>query len=290
MPKDKLTFQELYRRQKTRDNRFKKPKLYDDRLNVAPPRVFCASSPHPLSMLESLPAEILLIIVDLLAPDEYLAMKFVSKSMNAATKRQDGASTEKLEEIFDKCVYGVVMNILEAGLSDGVKLTTLTCRWCGGCFGLFDGEKGFDDKRFVRALRKRECVPCRAQYKPDSIHLVEGDEFVSCLKCKEIKPKKDAIQPVRLGEQYDHKGALIKSIDKALGLFTSGMQGENDVAYLWLCRDCLGRAMKKAVRDMDMQSLQALVPESEDSYYQVEVFGSMYDHEGRDEEDDMATP
>lgn len=268
MPKRKLTYHDLSVRHRARKDRVKRVRLYSDLLDVPPPRIANASSPHPLSLLESLPSEILLHIIDLLLPDAYLAVKFVSKRMNAVTKRQDGSSSKILKDIFEKDAYGVVMASLEAKLSDGVKLDKLTCRWCAQVFGLWDGEKGFDDKHFDRALSKRYCIPCRLNIRPDSIFSINGDHLVKCQKCEQMTPRKDAIQPDYLGAgtiKYD--GLLGQSIESAL---------EGWEEFEWVCRDCLKFAMNKAAQDMDMEINEAFVSGSEDSYYEPEVFADVY--------------
>jgi len=136
MPKRRFTVEDLLNRRHNRLHGIKRIKLYSDLLDVPPRRIPNASSPRPLSLLESLPHEILLHIVDLLTAEAYLAVKFVSKRMNAATRRQDGTPMEKLNDIFAESAYSALMVIIEAELSDGVKLDKLTCYGCGRVLGI----------------------------------------------------------------------------------------------------------------------------------------------------------
>jgi len=270
MAQDKFTMGDLYKRS---GYRVKRAKLYSDLLDVPPARIPNTSSSHPLSLLRSLPQEILLHVVELLAPEAYLAIKFVSRRMNAATKCQDGAPMKKLEDIFDCRSYGAVMAILEAGLSDGVKLDKLTCRGCGKVFGVWDGEKGFGNEHFDRALRRRQCIPCHAKSKPETVFKVNKDHFVKCFRCKEITPWHDAIQPRSLNDPYEIGGALIKSIERFLGFSTWG-DGEDDRAFLWICRDCLRPVLKRAARHVDLETKYD--PDSEGSYHEFDIFEDMW--------------
>lgn len=199
-----------------------------------------------MQLLE-LPLEILMTFVDVLPPAEYLIIKFVCRTLNQLTKRQDGSSARKLRDLHKhRYEQGPAMAMIEASLSSQIQLDKLTCSDCGKRMGLFDGEEGFDDARFDRHNPTRTCIECDCDL--DLIYEVRDDKWIWCSECEDYKPRQKALRIREMAMQF--KGQLAISLSRFFE-YDLSLHGAT-----WVCKECLQRGISETLDDMDFCSLE----------------------------------
>jgi len=215
---------------------------------------------HPSSIsLLDLPTEILVQIADRLRPEDYLAIKFVCRRLDAVTKNEDGSATKRVKVMFcmplydhpDPPVYSTIMAALEAGLSDAVVLKRLTCSGCGDLFATWDGTVGFEDDQFDRTNALRKCMECASRLQNDyedcdykKIFMLNEQAYIRCYNCQKFRPMKESLQNLDIEEQFGER--LLEALDNYYDLRSN----------IWHCRDCIKVAAWHDVDEMDFVKLQ----------------------------------